>query len=186
MEQAQDDLERCTPDRSAEFKIAVDMDDTLAGTVKHVFRMYRKPMPQTWQMPGISHEKFIRDVRITWEKHWGELAPLEPGQPRIMRELCGIGIVDIVTVGLAGPKGEWLKMHGLEHDEVVTVLAGHDKAKLDYDVFIDDSPVNFQAIREAGKTCILFDATYNRDVDAEFRIMSLAEAVPLVRGFASK
>ena len=169
-----------------EFKIAVDMDDTLAGTVKHVFHMYRKPMPQEWQMPGISHEKFIRDVRITWERHWGELAPVEPGQPKVMRELCNIGIVDIVTVGLAKPKKAWLKMHGLEHNEVVEVFSGADKAKLDYDVFIDDSPVNFQAIKEAGKKCILFDATYNRDVDAEFRIRSLAEAVPLVRKFASK
>ena len=172
-----------------EFKIAVDMDDTLAGTTKHVFRMYRKPMPQTWHFNagnGISKEKFIRDVKSTWERRWGELAPVEPKQAGVMQVLNRIGTVDVVTVGLAGPKKEWLKMHGVEYNELVVVLAGRDKAKLDYDVFIDDSPENFQAIEEAGKRCILFDARYNQDVDAEYRIRSLAAAVPLVRKFASK
>lgn len=165
-------------------RIAVDMDDTLAGTLRHVFRMYRRPIPNTWRFydsGGISYEKLMRDIKSTWTRHWGEIAPMEPGQFGAMNDLNGLGTVDIVTVGLAGPKTEWLKLHGIRHNEVVEVRDGRDKAKLDYDVFIDDSPVNFQAFKEAGKCCVLFDAEYNQDIDTEFRVRSLAEAVCVIR-----
>ena len=167
-------------------RIALDMDDTLAGTLKHVFRMYRRPVPKEWMFynnnaGGISYEKMMRDIRSTWERHWGEISPMEPGQAAIARKLSELGSIDIVTVGFLGPKFEWLKLHGIKYDEMVSVCKGQDKAKLDYDVFIDDSPANYQSFKEAGKECMLFDAPYNQNVDAEHRIMSLSEAADIIR-----
>ncbi len=92
-----------------------------------------------------------------------------------------MGRVDIVTVGFPDQKSKWLKLHGIEYDGLVQVRAGGDKAKLDYDIFIDDSPVNFQAFEEAGKPCILFDAPYNKSIDAEYRITSLWQAADMIR-----
>ena len=170
------------------FSIALDMDDTLAGTFKHLFRMYRRPVPTTWlfynDSGNISYDKFMRDVKNTWYRHWGEISPIESGQAAVVKDLCTIGTVDIVTVGFPESKAEWAKMHRIRYNEMISVSSGHDKAKLDYDVFIDDSPVNFQAFKEAGKQCILFDAEYNRDVDAKYRIKSLKEAPAIVRKMA--
>ncbi len=169
-------------------RIALDLDDTLAGTLIHVFRMYRRPVPKDWMFyggsSGISYEKFMRDIKSTWEKHWGEIRPIEPGQAAIVRKLSELGSIDIVTVGFPGQKAEWLRMHGIPYNEMVPVRKGQDKAKLDYDVFIDDSPANFQAFREAGKRCMLFDAEYNQDVDAEHRIRSLGEAADIIQTVA--
>ena len=170
------------------FRISLDMDDTLAGTLRHLFRMYRRSMPTTWlfynEQGGIQYNKFIQDVKNTWYRHWGEISPIESGQAAVVKELCTIGTVDIVTVGFPEPKAEWARMHGIRHNELISVNSGQDKANLDYDVFIDDSPVNFQAFKEAGKQCILFDAEYNQDVDAKYRIKSLKESVNIVRSLA--
>ena len=171
------------------FSIALDMDDTLAGTLRHLFRMYKRPIPTTWlfynDSNNIQYSKFIRDVKNTWYRHWGEISPVESGQAAVVKELSTIGTVDIVTVGSPESKAEWARMHGIQHNELISVNSGQDKAKLDYDVFIDDSPVNFQAFKEAGKQCILFDAEYNQDVDAKHRIKSLKEAPAIVRKMAS-
>ena len=169
-------------------RIALDMDDTLAGTLRHIFRVYRRPVPKIWSFynaGSISYDKFMRDVKSTWERHWGEVSPVEPGQAAMVDALREIGTVDIVTVGFPGPKSEWLRLHGVQYDEMVSVREGKDKAKLDYDIFIDDSPANFQSFKEAGKQCILFDAEYNRSVRTEFRIKSLAEAASMVCAMAS-
>ena len=167
------------------FRIALDMDDTLSGTLRHLFKRYRRPVPTTWlfynDSRSIESTKFIRDIKNTWYRHWGEISPVESGQAKAVKELGELGTVDIVTVGFPEPKAEWAKMHSIRYNKLVSVNHGTDKAGMDYDIFIDDSPVNFQAFEEAGKTCILFDAEYNRNVKAKYRIKSLKEAVDIVR-----
>lgn len=171
------------------FRIALDMDDTLAGTLRHVFRMYKRPIPKTWSFynenDSITYDKFIRDIKNIWTKHWGEISPMESGQSAIVKSLREIGTVDIVTVGFPELKAEWARMHGIQYNNLISVNNGTDKASLNYDVFIDDSPVNFQVCKEAGKQCILFDAEYNQDIDARFRIKSLKEAIDIARKLAS-
>ena len=170
---------------AAKLKIALDMDDTIAGTIRHVFAVYRKPAPKIWQFSNVMlYEKFMRDVKISWEMHWGQIRPMEPGQAGMVRNIAEFGEVDIVTVDFPGQKAEWLKLHGIRYHDMVSVRRGQDKAALDYDVFIDDSPVNFQAFKEAGKPCVLFDAPYNLDVDAEYRITSLDQAADVLRHMA--
>ena len=165
-------------------RIALDMDDTLAATLKHVFGTYGRPIPTEWMFykngGNISYEKMMRDIKRTWERRWGEIRPIEPGLAAIVEELNGLGKVDIVTVGFQEQKAEWLRLHGIKYDELVPVRDGRDKAKLDYDVFIDDSPANYQSFLEAGKTCILFDAPYNQDIDTIYRIRSLGEAAAII------
>ena len=165
-------------------RIALDMDDTLTATLRHVFGTYGLPIPTEWMFynsgGNISYEKMMRDIKRTWERRWGEIRPIEPGLAAIVEKLNGLGKVDIVTVGFPEQKAEWLKLHGIQYDELVPVRDGRDKAKLDYDVFIDDSPANYQSFKEAGKTCILFDAPYNRDINTEHRIKSLGEAAAII------
>lgn len=167
---------------AAKPKIALDMDDTLAGTIRHVFAMYRRPVPKIWQFSNVMlYEKFMQDIKRSWEMHWGQIRPMEPGQAGMVRTIAGLGTIDIVTIDFLGQKAEWLKLHGIRCHDMVSVRRGEDKATLDYDVFIDDSPVNFQAFKEAGKPCVLFDAPYNRNVDAEYRITSLGQAAAMIR-----
>ena len=165
-------------------KIALDMDDTLANVVSTLFAWYRLPPPTTWLFEstrGISLEKFMRDLRRLWLKRWGIIPPMESGLAASVRRIVEQGHrVDIVTVDFAEKKGLWLNLHNIPFHEVVNVVRGEDKAGLDYDVFIDDSPNNHAAFMEAGKNSIVYTRPWNLHVQAGYRIRSMAEAAEMI------
>ena len=56
---------------------------------------------------------------------------------------------------------EWLDRHGIPYRDIC--FLGR-KPEVEADCYVDDSPVNVNALREAGNTVIVFDAPYNRDL----------------------
>ena len=165
-------------------KIAVDMDETLANVVGTIFAMYRLPPPITWRFEGtrsIPMAKFMRDIKTLWLRRWGSIPPMERGLAGHMRAIADMGhMVDVVTVDFREKKTQWLNLHGIPFHDVVSVGRGEDKAGLDYDMFIDDSPDNHEAFMKAGKDSIVYERPWNRHVQTGYRIRSMSEAADMI------
>jgi hypothetical protein len=72
----------------------------------------------------------------------------------------------------------WLKFHGIVYENYVSVIDGTLKADLDYDLFIDDSPLNAEKFLEKKKNFFLFSQPWNRHISTKSqRIFSLSDAV---------
>jgi len=74
----------------------------------------------------------------------------------------------------------WLATHNILFKEIHISGNKHEKP-IDY--LIDDSPSNFSKWVGAGRKpedFILFDATYNQDVDAPNRIEKISEAIKII------
>ena len=59
------------------------------------------------------------------------------------------------------------------------------KADLDYDVFIDDSPLNAIKFLENNKKMILYSQPWNHHIsnDKLFRISNLSEAIKIIESY---
>ena len=76
----------------------------------------------------------------------------------------------------------WLKLHNIDFNNYVGVVEGIEKSKLDYDIFIDDSPLNAKSMLEKGKSVILYSQPWNvsfQDKRAT-RIYELKNAIPII------
>ena len=63
------------------------------------------------------------------------------------------------------------------------MLEGLEKTNLDYDVFIDDSPLNAKSMLDAGKSVILYNQPWNlsfNDPRAK-RIYQLKDAISIIK-----
>lgn len=159
-------------------KVGMDIDGTLAEPMELLCKDYNIEVPSTWnyfKTIGMS-EQFIKDFTQIWNKRWKEVPLIEQGAPYIMEKLVKKGVIfDIITACQGVPKKKWIEYNNIPHDKFITVEHGRDKAVYDYDLFVDDSPPNYKAFIKAGKKCALYDRSWNRDVDAEIRIQSIAE-----------
>ena len=76
----------------------------------------------------------------------------------------------------------WLKLHKINFKNYVGVVEGIEKSELDYDVFIDDSPLNAKSMLEKGKSVILYSQPWNLSFEDKraTRIYELQNAVPVI------
>jgi uncharacterized HAD superfamily protein len=119
-------------------------------------------------------------------KSWKEIPPTEGEISFATRELSKLGTLDIVTAREESTHDHvknWLKLHNVSFRSYVGVVKGVEKAKLDYDVFIDDSPINAKSMLAAGKSVLLYNQPWNLKFDdpRAKRIHKLKTAVPIVR-----
>ena len=157
-------------------RIGIDIDGTLAEPMEILCKRYGIEIPSTWNYfdtIGMT-EQFSRDFASVWKNDWKIVPLIEQGASKIMNSLVKKGVkFDVVTAMYGSDKSKWMDYHNLPCDDLVEVEHGIDKARYDYDMFVDDSPVNYDAFVEAGKRCALFDRSWNRHIDAEIRITSI-------------
>lgn len=75
----------------------------------------------------------------------------------------------------------WLELHNIDYK--ILIFAEDKLAAMkgfEIDVLIDDNPATFEQVNEGGKTCYLYDCTYNRDVVTALRIYNLAQIEELI------
>ena len=79
----------------------------------------------------------------------------------------------------------WLKHNDISYDNYVSVIDGPMKADLDYDVFIDDSPLNAVKFLENNKKVILYSQPWNKHISNNelFRISKLSEAIEIIKNY---
>lgn len=76
----------------------------------------------------------------------------------------------------------------ISYNDMIVVDYGPLKSALDFDVFIDDSPLNAKNIAATGKLVLLFDQPWNRDIRGEgiVRINGFPEAIAAITKLSQK
>lgn len=154
-------------------KIALDLDGTLADIISAWLKRKGSRLDYNyihrwdfWKDLGYTQSRFIDELSKCWME-WESIRPLEDNIDLYVKALNEFGKVDIVTArdskSITYAK-RWLRYHGIKYDKLVLVKYGEDKAKLDYDLFIDDSPLNVHAIAMVNKRALLYDQPWNRYV----------------------
>ena len=159
-------------------KLAVDLDGVLADTIVPCCRItnarYSKNLEpesitkwKAWELVGISENEFFRALDDAWS-NWRNIPPTEDHLAEKVEKLLPIGIVDIVTgrsPGTVAPAKSWLKEQGIKFNSFVRTNGAMDKLRLNYEIFIDDSPELMAALAgKEGKRGVLYSQPWNREV----------------------
>jgi 5'-nucleotidase len=119
---------------------------------------------------GLSFEQFEAAHRaaVTEDRIFRHMDPL-PGVSEALWRLSDAGVwIRIITARLlfngthessAADTAYWLDAHDVPYRDLCFIS---DKPNVGADLYVDDSPTNVVALREAGKVAIVFDQPYNR------------------------
>jgi len=177
-----------------ELRIALDVDGVLADVIASWLAYSNKIRPTIsksqisewdfWKNHSIDKFDFYNELSICW-KSWENVPPTENNIAYATTQLSNLGTVDIVTAREESTHNDvknWLKLHKINFKNYVGVLEGVEKSRLDYDVFIDDSPLNAKSMLEEGKSVILYSQPWNASFvdDRAIRIHELNDAVPII------
>jgi len=118
-----------------------------------------------WEILQITKDEFFRTLDGAWFA-WRTLPPTEEHIGEKVGRLLEFGKVDIVTgrsLETVAPANAWLKEQGIPFNSFVRTESGKDKAKLNYDVFIDDSPELMSQLSDFSRHGILYTQPWNQD-----------------------
>lgn len=154
-------------------KIGLDVDGVLADVIASWLffnNKTRTPILKSeisewdfWKNHGIDKFDFYNELSICW-KSWKNIPVTEDNLSHSTQLLSKLGTVDIVTA-----RDElthefvknWLDFHKINFKNYVGVMEGVEKSKLDYDIFIDDSPLNAKSMLDKGKSVLIYDQPWN-------------------------
>ncbi len=143
----------------------------------------------------ITSDKFSEYVKNMWYKNWEEIPPIEENLEKKTRLLSDLYTLDIVTncVAVDGSnKGDlckinllkWLEKYNIHYNKFIPLNNRKSKANLDYNYFIDDSPILAGEIETNGKFMFLYDRPWNKHIKENLhikRIFSLSEIVDFLK-----
>jgi 5'(3')-deoxyribonucleotidase len=170
-------------------KIALDVDGVLADVIKSWLSYSNTIRPKIskheitdwefWKKLQINRFDFYEELSSCW-KNWYSIPPTEENLSTITKNLSNLGQVDIVTAREKSTDSfvkNWLTYHNISYDNYVSVIDGPMKADLDYDIFIDDSPLNAAKFLKHNKKVILYSQPWNEHMsnDRIHRITNLSE-----------
>jgi 5'(3')-deoxyribonucleotidase len=171
-------------------KIALDVDGVIADVIESWLNFSNQFRPTIskqditswdfWKQFNINRYDFYKELTLCWN-NWNVLPPTEPNLSQITQDLAEYGQVDIVTARELSTDNfvkNWLKLHKVKYENYVSVIDGTMKADLDYDLFIDDSPLNTEKFLENNKNFLIYSQPWNMHIPTKTqRISSLSEAV---------
>lgn len=176
-------------------KIALDVDGVLADIIVVWIQEYNKKHGKSisketikdwdfWKELGVDKYDFYFQLSNCWSK-WQAVPTMEQGIANAVEKLHSIGTVDIVTARDKPSTPyvlKWLEHNRIKYNDYVAVPDGRDKANLDYDMFIDDSPHNALRIASKGRKVLLYDQPWNKSVNNTrvVRIKKLGEAIDVI------
>ena len=178
-------------------KIALDVDGVLADVIvswlnySNSIRSHISKNQVTdwefWKKFDINPFDFYSELSYCW-KNWKSLPTTEENLSFTTKNLSTIGQVDIVTAREHSTDSfvkNWLNFHDISYDNYVSVIDGPMKADLDYDVFIDDSPLNAVKFLENNKKVILYSQPWNQHISNYKldRITNLSEAIEKIKSY---
>jgi 5'(3')-deoxyribonucleotidase len=176
-------------------KIALDVDGVLADVIMSWLNYSNSIRPEIakhqitswefWNEFKIDRYDFYTELSSCW-KNWMTIPTTEKNLSSITKSLTDIGQVDIVTARERSTDSfvkSWLDHHNIEYDNYVSVIDGPMKADLDYDVFIDDSPLNAEQFLKNNKKVILYSQPWNQHVleNKIHRVSNLLEAIEKIK-----
>ena len=176
-------------------KIALDVDGVLADVIiswMNYSDSIRQKITKNqitnwefWKEFQINPFDFYSELSLCW-KNWMSIPTTEKNLSSITKSLSSIGQVDIVTARERSTDSfvkSWLDYHDISYNNYVSVIDGPMKAELDYDVFIDDSPLNVEKFLTNNKKVILYSQPWNEHVsdDQIIRVSNLSEAIEKIK-----
>lgn len=179
-------------------KIAVDLDGVLAEAMIAWCELYNERYNRSlsiedirawdvWKIVKIPRDEFFRILDDAW-LNWERMPPTEAGVGEQVGLLREFGAADIVTGRSARTitaAKEWLKAHSVPYDRFVRTDSTEAKIRLDYDVFVDDSPRLMELIASKSIALgILYTRPWNRDASMPSvirRVTSWTEIPSIVR-----
>ena len=176
-------------------KIALNVDGVLADVIKSWLNYSNTIRPKIskhditdwdfWKKFQINCYDLYAELSSCW-KNWNSIPPTEKNLSSVTKDLSNLGQVDIVTARERSTDSfvkNWLNHYNISYDNYVTVIDGLMKADLDYDVFIDDSPLNALKILQHNKKVILYSQPWNKHISENgiHRISNLSEAVEIIK-----
>ena len=172
-------------------KIALDVDGVLADVIESWLIYSNKIRARIskdditnwdfWKKFKINRYDFYEELTSCW-KNWNSIPPTEDNLSVVTQNLSNFGQVDIVTAREISTDSfvkNWLKLHDVTYQNYVSVVDGPMKADLDYDVFIDDSPLNAIKFLKRKKNVFLYSQPWNQHISDQNiqRISTLSEAI---------
>lgn len=176
-------------------KIALDVDGVLADVIESWLIYSNKIRPNIskdditnwdfWKKFKINRYDFYEELTSCW-KNWNSIPPTEDNLSVVTEKLSNFGQVDIVTARELSTDSfvkNWLRQHDITYQNYVSVIDGPMKADLDYDVFIDDSPLNAIKFVERKKNVFLYSQPWNQHISNQNieRISTLSEVIEKLR-----
>lgn len=176
-------------------KIALDVDGVLADVIQSWLNYNNQIRSKIskheitdwdfWKKFQIDRYDFYAELNSCW-KNWNSIPPTEENLSYITKDLSTLGQVDIVTARERSTDSfvkNWLNHYDISYDNYVSVIDGPMKADLDYDVFIDDSPLNALKFLQHNKKIFLYSQPWNQHISNNqiHRISNLSEAVKAIQ-----
>jgi 5'(3')-deoxyribonucleotidase len=177
-------------------KIALDHDSTLAATGIVAFDLigdeaagytYKDIESWSWGLDKFGTARFLSAMWHTWTLRPLEVPLMDNTVVDTVKQLWDEHDVHIVTanpdhLGIKDGKQRWITHHEIpcDDDHFYQVPPDTTKAKLDYDVFIDDKPYLAERVNEINSDARVFvrDQRYNRDAPGDYtRINKLSEVL---------
>jgi len=186
-----------------DLKIAVDLDGVLAEAMIGWCELYNERHGQSliledirawdvWKLVKIQRDEFFRLLDDAWLQ-WERIPLTEQDAAEQVKLLHDFGTVDVVTGRSARTvvsAKEWLKSHSIPYDRFVRTESTIAKIRLDYDVFVDDSPALMQHIASKSTALgILYTRPWNVDTQIPTvvrRVIRWAEVPPIVRAVSKR
>jgi uncharacterized HAD superfamily protein len=187
----------------SDLKIAVDLDGVLAEAMIGWCELYNQRHGQSlsfedirawnvWKIVKIQRDEFFRILDDAWLQ-WERIPATEEDVGEQVKLLREFGSVDVVTGRSArtvASAKEWLNAHSVPYDRFVRTESTLAKIRLDYDVFVDDSPTLMQLIASKSMALgILYTRPWNRDARIPTvvrRVSRWAEVPPIVRAVSRR
>ena len=159
-------------------RIAVDLDGVLADTIVPCCRIINSAHGtnfevssfnqwNAWEVAHIPKDEFLRSLDSAWHD-WRTIPPTEENLEHKVARLLPLAGVDIVTgrsPETVTSAKSWLRFHRIEYNSFVRTNSTLDKAKLSYEVFIDDSPELMYALSATpGRHGILYTQPWNKQL----------------------
>lgn len=176
-------------------KIALDVDGVLADVIESWLKYSNTIRPKIskheitdwdfWSKFQINRFDFYTELSSCW-KNWESIPPTEGNLSSTTKYLSSIGQVDIVTAREQSTNffvKSWLNHHNISYNNYVSVIDGPMKSDLDYDIFIDDSPLNALKFIQNNKKVLLYSQPWNQHISENqiHRVSNLFEAVETIK-----
>jgi uncharacterized HAD superfamily protein len=187
----------------SDLKIAVDLDGVLAEAMIGWCELYNRRHGQSlslvdirawdvWKIVNIQRDEFFRILDDAWAQ-WERIPATEENVGEQVKLLRECGTVDVVTGRSAqtvASAKKWLKANSIPYDRFVRTESTLAKIRLDYDVFVDDSPTLMQLIASRSMALgILYTRPWNRDAQVPTvarRVAKWVEVPPIVRAVSTR
>ena len=180
-------------------RIAIDLDGVLADASKIWIRLLRQRFEITikkedvnewdiYRKLGISRKEFEDVFNDAW-KEWELVEETEENLFQKINLIKNLGKTDLVTARNQKTMNDvmkWLEEKKIKFDNIIVVGEFESKAKLDYDIFIDDSPIQITEMANSGKLSLLYMQpwnTYIKERNNLIKIKNFEEVEKVIKNY---